>query len=62
MEADKNPMPKFEIFPKIRKLAHFIFDHLQAPGLSEHSRVEAPEVEAYEQPQLDFEAQADKGF
>lgn len=37
MEADKNPMPRFDLFPRITRVVHFLFDHLQSEGLSDHA-------------------------
>lgn len=40
MEADKNPMPEFKLFKpvdKLRRMAHFLFDHIQSEGLSDHA-------------------------
>lgn len=49
MEADKNPFPKIELFEpmaKLRRLAHFLFDHLQSEGLSDHNRGGGPALDA----------------
>lgn len=65
MEVDKNPFPKIDLFPRLTKIAHFLLDHIQGPGLSDHAnRGGGPALdrELYDQPQLDFEAQADKGW
>lgn len=47
MEPDKNPFPKFElpILPRVCRVAHFLFDHLQAPGLSSHNRGGGPALD-----------------
>ena len=68
MELDKNPFPQLDLFPRVTRVVHFIFDHIQAPGLSDHAnRGGAPMLdrELYDNPdqlQIDFEAQSDKGF
>lgn len=70
MESDKNPFPKFELqlLPRTCRVFHFIFDHLQSEGLSEHNRGAAPALDAalydtgHEQLQIDFEAQSDVGW
>lgn len=39
METDQNPFPKIELFSpvaKLRRMAHFLFDHIQSEGLSDH--------------------------
>lgn len=59
MEADKNPFPKIDLFPRLTKLAHFLFDHLQNEGISDHAnRGAAPMLdrELYDNPdQLRFD-------
>lgn len=45
MESDKNPMPDFNLFPRCRAVFHFIFDHLQSPGLSDHNRGGGPALD-----------------
>lgn len=37
MEKDPNPMPHIDLFPRLGKLAHFLFDHITSPGLSDHA-------------------------
>lgn len=53
MEADKNPFPKFDLFPRITRVVHFLFDHIQAEGLSDHNRGGGPMLdrELYDQPE-----------
>lgn len=62
MESAPNPFPKIELFPRVRRLVHFLFDHIQDPGLSDHAHrvVEDPYDPA--QMQLGFEEQASKGW
>lgn len=68
METDPNPFPKLELFSpmaKLRRLAHFLFDHIQNEGLSDHAnRGGGPMLdrELYDQRQLDFEDQAQVGW
>lgn len=67
MEQDKNPFPKIDLFPRLTRVVHFLFDHLQSEGLSSHNSGGGPMLdrELYDDPnqlQLDFEAQADKGW
>lgn len=67
MEKDKNPFPKIELFPRLSRLTHFLFDHLQSEGLSDHNSGGGPMLdrELYDNPdqlQLDFESQSDKGW
>lgn len=56
MESDKNPMPRLDLFPRITRVCHFIFDHLQSPGLSDHNTGGGPMLdrELYEQQELDY--------
>lgn len=45
LASDRNPMPEihlFEVPPIIKKIGHFLFDHIQSEGLSEHFK-ESPE-------------------
>lgn len=67
MEADKNPFPQLDLFPRITRVCHFIFDHLQSEGLSDHNRGAAPMLdrELYDNPdqlQIDFEDQSQVGW
>lgn len=73
MEADPNPMPRFELFPVLDRLGScalrlFSFLPAHAPDfMSDHYRGGAAMLdrELYDNPdqlQLDFEAQSDKGF
>ncbi len=55
MESDKNPMPELDLFPnltRVCRVAHFIFDHLRSPGLSDHNRGGGPALDSalYDQP------------
>lgn len=58
MEADKNPFPNLELFSpmaKLRRLAHFLFDHIQSEGLSDHANRGgglALDKALYDQPEL----------
>ena len=48
MERDPNPIPKIELFSPldtIKKIGHFLFDHIQAPGLSSHNRGGGPALD-----------------
>lgn len=58
MEADKNPFPKFELIslPRVCRVAHFIFDHITSPGLSDHNTGGAPMLdrELYDQQEFDY--------
>ena len=56
---DPNPFPKIELFPemgyRVRQLVHFLFDHLQHEGISEHkNRGGGPALDRalFDQPQL----------
>lgn len=69
MEFDKNPFPQLDLFPRLTRLTHFIFDHLQSQGLSDHAnRGGGPllDAELYDrnpdQLQVDFEAQETVGW
>ena len=59
MEADPNPFPQLDLFPRVTKVVHFLFDHLQHPGISDHAnRGGAPMLdrELYDDPnQLEFD-------
>lgn len=60
MEADPNPFPKLELFnplDQLKKIAHFLFDHIQSPGLSDHNSGGGPALDRalYDQPQLEFD-------
>lgn len=67
MEADKNPIPKIDLFPRITRVGRALGRLLtplptEAPDfMSDHYRGEVP-VEYPDQLQLDFEAQSDKGW
>lgn len=56
MEADPNPMPRFDLFPRLTRLAHFLLDHIQSPGLSDHARGGGPALdsELYDQLELPY--------
>ncbi len=56
MEKDKNPMPHIDLFPRLTRLAHFIFSHLQHEGLSDHARGGGPMLDRvlYEQQELPY--------
>lgn len=61
MEPDKNPMPyfKLELLPRTCRVFHFIFDHLQSAGLSDHDRHNtgggpALDKALYDQQELDY--------
>lgn len=61
MESDKNPFPKFElgILPRTCRVFHFIFDHLQSAGLSDHNSGGGPALDralydGHEQLKLDY--------
>lgn len=60
IESDPNPFPKIELFPRAVAAAHFLLDHLQHEGLSDHARHEV--LPASEQGEFDFEAQAEVGW
>lgn len=45
MEYDKNPFPKIDLFPRLSRLCHFIFDHLQDAGLSDHNTGGGPALD-----------------
>lgn len=63
MEKDPNPFPRLELFSpvaKLRRLAHFLFDHIQSPGLSDHANHGGGPMldrELYDQPHLDYGTQ-----
>lgn len=47
-------MPKFDLFPRLTKLAHFLLDHITDPGLSDHAnRGASDELDSalYDQPE-----------
>lgn len=46
MNYDKNPLPQFDLFPRLMRLTHFIFDQLHDPGLSDHARGAGPALDA----------------
>lgn len=52
MEQDKNPFPKIDLFPRLTKVVHFLFDQLQNTGLSDHNRGGGPALDRalYEAP------------
>lgn len=52
MEYDKNPMPQIDLFPRVTRLCHFIFDHLRSEGLSDHNSGGGPALDSalYDQP------------
>lgn len=55
MESDPNPFPKIDLFPRLTKLAHFLFDQLQNEGISDHqNRGGGPALDRalYDEPQL----------
>jgi hypothetical protein len=59
METDKNPFPKLDLFPRCTRVFHFIFDHLQGSGLSEHNSGGGPALDkalydGSEQLELDY--------
>jgi hypothetical protein len=73
MEQDKNPFPKIDLFPRLTAIARGVgrmvsFLPTEAPDfMSDHYRGGAAMLdrELYDDPnqlQLDFEAQADKGW
>lgn len=66
MEKDPSIMPKIDLFPRVTRVVHFLFDHLHSEGLSDHAnRGGAPALDRAlydEQAQIDFEAQSDKGW
>lgn len=39
MKENKNDgwPERFDLFPRITKVVHFIFDHIQSPGISDHA-------------------------
>lgn len=47
MEADQNPLPRIDLFPRVTRLAHFIFDHITSEGLSDHNTGAAPMLDSY---------------
>ncbi len=54
MEADKNPLPKFDLFPRAMRVVHFLFDQLHSEGLSDHANHgggPALDEALYEQPE-----------
>jgi hypothetical protein len=61
MESDKNPFPKFELglLPRTCRVFHFIFDHLQNAGMSDHNSGGGPALDralydGHEQLELDY--------
>lgn len=61
MESDPNPFPKMhlELLPRTCRVFHFIFDHLQSPGLSSHNTGGGPALDRAlydgpEQGELDY--------
>lgn len=63
MEQEPNPFPRMELFPRINKLVHFLFDHFQQERLGDHNRSGDPaSYDNAERIQLDFEAQAYTGW
>ena len=71
MEADPNPMPEFRLLnpvATIKKIAHFLFDHIHTEGLSDHfpNRGGGPMLDRklldQEQRQIDFEDQSNVGW
>lgn len=59
METDPNPMPEFKLFKSVDKLCrlgHFLFDHIQSPGMSDHAnRGGGPALDRalYDQPEYE---------
>ncbi len=67
MELETNRFPKTEIFPRLSRLVHFLFDHIRSEGLSDHANPGGPALDRElcdkaERLQLDFEAQSYRGF
>lgn len=58
MESDPNPFPKIDLIPmgyRVRQLVHFLFDHLQHEGISDHANRgggAALDRQLYDQPEL----------
>lgn len=54
MESNKNPLPKIDLFPRCTRVFHFIFDHLQDAGLSDHNTGGGPALDRmlYDQVQV----------
>lgn len=50
MEFDKNPFPKIDLFPRLTRVVHFLFDHLQSEGLSNHGGGPALDKALYDTP------------
>jgi hypothetical protein len=61
MEKDKNPIPKIDLFPRISRVFHFMFDHIQCEGLSSHINKGGAAM-LDEQLQIDFEEQGNVGW
>ena len=61
MESSKNidPFNEVGLLPRINKVVHFLLDHIQYEGLSDHAN---SSVSLEEQFQLDLEEQAYKGW
>lgn len=70
METDPNIIPRLDLFPKLQRVGRALgrlvsFLPANAPDyMSDHYRGGAAMLdrELYDQPQLDFEAQADVGW
>lgn len=54
MESDRNPLPEIDLFPRISRVVHFLFDHITSEGLSDHATgaSEMLDRELYDQPEI----------
>lgn len=55
MEADRNPLPRIDLFPRVTRLAHFLLDHITSEGMSDHNTGAGPMLDRvlYDEVQVD---------